>query len=280
MKIGLVLEGGGMRGLYTAGVLDYMMEKGFTADVICGTSAGVTFGINMPSGQKGRVLRYNTSLVGDKRYISLHSLLTTGDIVNTKFAYDTLPNILDPFDYDTFEHSKTEFYATLTNVNTGKTEYLPVKECHKDMDIIRASASLPFLSNMVEISGEKYLDGGITDNIPIEKCLETGCDKIIVILTHPEGYIKKERLSGLSRIVYSKYPRLIEAFERRNRCYNARLKQIAQMEARGEIMVMRPSRAMKVGRLEKNASRLVKLHNLGYCDMKDHWLALKDYLDR
>ena len=266
MKTGLVLEGGGMRGLYTAGVLDAFMDNGIKADVIFGTSAGVTFGINLPSGQRGRVLRYNTALVSDKRYISLRSLLTTGNIVNTEFAYDTLPNVLDPFDYDAYENSGVRFFATVTNVNTGKAEYMELDDGRNQMDIIRASASLPFLSRKVYINGEPYLDGGISDNIPLDKCLEMGCDKTIVVLTHPKGYIKKEDLYGLSKIFYPKDKNLQEAFRVRSEVYNRRLRQIDRMEEEGKIIVFRPSREVKVSRLEKDPAKLKALYDLGLSD--------------
>lgn len=266
MKLGLVLEGGGMRGLYTAGVLDVFMDKDLHADVICGTSAGVTFGINLPSLQRGRVLRYNINLGHDKRYISLRSFLLSGNMVNKEFAYDLLPNVLDPFDYDTYNKSGVEFYATVTNVNTGLPEYIQLTDCLGQMDVIRASASLPFLSRKVYLDGIPYLDGGISDNIPLDKCLETGCDKIVVILTHPKGYVKKESLYMLSRFLYPRDKALQEAFRVRNKNYNQRLSTIEQLEAQGKIIVLRPSREVQIGRLERNPERLTAMYDLGVSD--------------
>lgn len=266
MKLGLVLEGGGMRGLYTAGVLDVFMDRGLHADVICGTSAGVTFGINLPSLQRGRVLRYNINLGHDKRYISLRSFLLSGNMVNKEFAYDLLPNVLDPFDYDTYNKSGVEFYATVTNVNTGLPEYIQLTDCLRQMDVIRASASLPFLSRKVYLDGIPYLDGGISDNIPLDKCMETGCDKIVVILTHPKGYVKKESLYMLSRFLYPRDKALQEAFRVRNKNYNQRLRTIEQLEAQGKIIVLRPSREVQIGRLERNPERLTAMYDLGVSD--------------
>lgn len=266
MKLGLVLEGGGMRGLYTAGVLDVFMDKGLHADVICGTSAGVTFGINLPSLQRGRVLRYNINLGHDKRYISLRSFLLSGNMVNKEFAYDLLPNVLDPFDYDTYNKSGVEFYATVTNVNTGLPEYIQLTDCLGQMDVIRASASLPFLSRKVYLNGIPYLDGGISDNIPLDKCMETGCDKIVVILTHPKGYVKKESLYMLSRFLYPRDKALQEAFRVRSKNYNQRLRTIEQLEAQGKIIVLRPSREVQIGRLERNPERLTAMYDLGVSD--------------
>lgn len=253
--------------MYTAGVLDALMDKGIRADVICGTSAGVTFGINMPSGQRGRVLRYNTAYASDKRYISLRSLLLTGNVVNTEFAYDMLPNILDPFDYDAFMRSGTEFFATVTNVNTGLPEYIRITDCRKQMDAIRASASLPFLSRKVYLDGVPYLDGGISDNIPLGKCLEQGCDRIIVVLTHPKGYVKNERLYAIGKIFYWKDRQLQEALRVRNDRYNERIRQIEELEAEGRISVFRPSRETDVARLERNPEKLRALYELGFSDV-------------
>lgn len=280
MKIGLVLEGGGMRGLYTAGVIDCFIDNGIGADVICGTSAGVTFGINLPSRQKGRVLRYNTALAGDRRYISLRSLLTTGNIVNKDFAYDLLPNVLDPFDYDAFKASGTVFFATVTNTLTGEAEYLKIVDCLSDMDIIRASASLPFLSRKVVIDGVPYLDGGISDNIPLDKCLAEGCDKVIVVLTHPAGYVKTESLYMLSRLLYPRDKALQRAFATRNSRYNARLAHIEELERRGKVLVLRPSRDIAVGRLEKDPDKLRQLHALGLTDTLSRLPEIKSYLSR
>lgn len=230
MKIGLVLEGGGMRGLYTAGVLDVMMEQHFMPDVVCGTSAGVTFGVNLLSKQRGRVLRYNKRFVGDRRYISLHSWLTTGNMINKDFAYGLLPRELDPFDEETFEKSKAEFYATITNMRTGQAEYVRITDTWKHMDVIRASASLPIICQPVEWQGEKYLDGGLADNIPLDKCWELGCDKVIIVLTRPMDYVRNDHIAPLCRLAYPRYKALLRTIEQRNEQYNARIQQIRKLE--------------------------------------------------
>lgn len=265
-KLGLVLEGGAMRGLYTAGVLDVMMENGIRPDVICGTSAGVTFGVNLPSGQKGRVLRYNIANAGKKEFISLHSLLTTGNIINVPFAYDILPHVLDPFDNEAFKASGIEFYATLTNVLTGEAEYHRITDCDAQMDTIRASASMPFLSRMVMIDGILYLDGGITDNIPIDKCLDEGCEKIIVVLTKPEGFTRRGSMAPLGRIFYHKYKNLVRAFEQRNERYNNCLKKLKQLEAEGRVVIIRPSRKVNISRLESDPAIITEMYKLGIQD--------------
>lgn len=278
MKIGLVLEGGGMRGLYTAGVLDVMMDNHFMPDVVCGTSAGVTFGVNLLSQQRGRVLRYNCRYVGERRYISMHSWLTTGNMINKDFAYDLLPRELDPFDEETFEKSPAEFYATITNMRTGKAEYVRITDTWKQMDVIRASASLPIICQPVEWHGEKYLDGGLADNIPLDKCLELGCDKVIIVLTRPMDYVRKDNIAPMCRLAFPRYKELLRTIEQRNDHYNARIQQIRALEKEGKVFVIRPSKNITVARLEKDAEKLKALHALGMRDATAKWEALKEYL--
>lgn len=280
MKIGLVLEGGGMRGLYTAGVLDVMMEHQWMPDVVCGTSAGVTFGVNLLSQQKGRVLRYNCRYAGDRRYISLHSWLTTGNMINRDFAYDLLPHELAPFDEETFEQSKAAFYATITNMRTGQAEYVRITNTWQQMDVIRASASLPIICQPVEWQGEKYLDGGLVDNIPLDKCIELGCDKMIIVLTRPLEYVRNDHIAGVCRLFYPRYKALLRAIEQRNDKYNARLQQIRRLEQEGKVFVLRPSENISVGRLEKDVARLQALHQLGVADATRLWDDLAQYLSR
>ena len=278
MKVGLVLEGGGMRGLFTAGVLDVMMDHGFMPDVVCGTSAGVTFGVNLLSQQKGRVLRYNCKYVGRRDYISMYSWLTTGNMINKNFAYGLLPRELDPFDEERFESSKAEFYATITNMRTGQAEYVRITNTWDQMDVIRASASLPIISKPVEWNGEKYLDGGLVDNIPLDKCLELGCNKVIIVLTRPEGYVRNDNIAGACRLWYPKYKELIKAVEQRNDRYNQQIERIKAMEHEGKVFVIRPSENRPVGRLEKDTKKLKHLYNLGVDDAGALWEQIEHYL--
>lgn len=280
MKIGLVLEGGGMRGLYTAGVIDFMLDHGFEPDVVCGTSAGVTFGVNLLSKQRGRVLRYNKRFVGDRRYISLHSWLTTGNMINKDFAYGLLPRELDPFDEETFEKSKAEFYATITNMRTGQAEYVRITDTWKQMDVIRASASLPIICQPVEWQGEKYLDGGLADNIPLDKCLELGCDKVIIVLTRPIDYVRNDHIAPLCRLAFPRYKALLRTIEQRNDQYNARIQQIRKLEQEGKLFVIRPSEDRPVGRLEKDPEKLKALHALGVQDAQKQWRGLEEYIGK
>ena len=278
MKVGLVLEGGGMRGLYTAGVIDIMLDHDFEPDVVCGTSAGVTFGINLLSKQRGRVLRYNKRFVGDRRYISFHSWLTTGNMINKEFAYDLLPRELDPFDEEAFAASKTKFYATITNMHTGQAEYVHLKNAWAQMDVVRASASLPIISRPVEWQGQKYLDGGLADNIPLDQCLEQGCDKVIIVLTRPMGYVREEKLTTITRLCYPRYKNLHRTVASRNENYNRRLEQILQLEREGKVFVFRPSEEISISRLEKDPVRLERVYNLGINDATRHWQAMEEYL--
>ncbi len=278
MKIGLVLEGGGMRGLYTAGVLDVMMDNHFMPDIVCGTSAGVTFGVNLLSQQRGRVLRYNLRYIGDRRYISMHSLFTTGNMINRDFAYDLLPRELDPFDEETFEASPAQFYATITNMRTGKAEYVHVTDTWKQMDVIRASASLPIISRPVEWNGEKYLDGGLADNIPLNKCFELGCDKVIVVLTRPIDYVREDKIAPICRLFYSQYKEFMQTIEQRNDQYNQRIGEIRNLEREGKIFVIRPSKNVTIRRLESNPQKLQDMYDLGLGDAIGLWRSIEDYL--
>lgn len=189
-KVGMVLEGGSMRGMFTAGVLDVMMENNINVDGIVGVSAGALIGVNYFSNQKGRVLRYNKKYCKDKRYISLTSLLTTGNLVNKEFTYYKVTKELDPFDNETFMNSKKDFYLAATNVETGKPEYFKIENVYEQLEEFRATSAIPLASEMIEINGKKYFDGGISDSIPIEKCIELGYSKIIVILTQPKKIYK------------------------------------------------------------------------------------------
>ena len=258
MKTGLILEGGAMRGLFTAGVLDVLMENKIAFDGVIGVSAGAAFGCNFKSGQIGRAVRYNVRFCRDKRYCGLGSLLKTGDIFNTDFCYGEVPLKLDPFDFDAFEKDPTDFYVVCTDVETGQAL------CHRytgwddhGFDWIRASASMPLVSRMVEIEGRKLLDGGIADSIPAS-CFESmGYTRNVVILTQPEGYRKKKNPAlPLVRRKYRAYPKLVEAMERRHLVYNEELDYVAKAKAEGRMFVIQPEAALAVRRIEKNPEKL------------------------
>lgn len=279
-RIGLVLEGGGMRGLYTAGVIDVMLEHEFQPNIITATSAGTTFGVNLLSKQKGRVLRYNKRFIGNKNYISFRSWLKTGNVVNTEFAYHLLPYKLDRFDNETFKLQDTRFYATITNMRTGKAEYVHIKDCDEQIDVIRASAALPILSKPVKWNGEEYLDGGLADNIPLDKCIELGCDKVIVVLTQPADYVKRDRLKTICSLWYPRRKKLLRTIAKRNDNYRKRQKQIRKLEIERKLFVIRPSKTIPIHRLEKDPKRLQEMYDLGYRDAQKCWDKLCKYLEK
>ena len=278
MKVGLVLEGGAMRGMYTAGVLDTFLDNDIKVDGIIGTSAGVLFGVNYPSKQKGRVIRYNKKYCKDKRYMGLHSLITTGNVINKDFSFYEVPYKLDIFDDKTFNESGIDFYATVSNIETGEAEYFKLDKILEQMEILRATSAMPFVSEIVEIDGKKYLDGGVTDAIPLDKCKELGYDKIIVVLTRVKEYRKKKSSDFLAKLMYKKYPKLIDAMNRKYKVYNDTVERIIDSENKKEIFVIRPSRFVKVGRIEKNPERLQEMYELGIQDTINCIEELKKYL--
>ncbi len=281
MKTGLLLEGGAMRGLYTAGVLDTLMENSISIDGIIGVSAGALFGMNYKSKQPGRVLRYNKNYAADKDYMSFHSLLTTGNIVNEDFCFNKIVNELDPVDFDTYQRSKEDFYAVVTDIETGKAEYIEIDDLRNEeqMEYLHASGSMPFLSRPVCINGKRYLDGGIADSIPINKIMSMRYDKVIVILTRPENYKKKKTNTLLPKIYYRRYPRLISAINNRYRVYNRQLEQVNALARERKIFVIRPSRLVNIKRIERNTDKIQEMYDLGREDAAKNLAAMAEYLN-
>lgn len=281
MKTGLVLEGGGKRGIYAAGVLDVLLENNIWADGLIGTSAGAVNGCSYVSNQYERNLRYNIRFAKEKRYMSIYSLITTGNVVGTDFAYNILPNKLEVFDYDAFEKSPVAYYVTCSNVETGKAEYIQCKSLRgKNMDYLRASASLPYVSQIVEIDGKKYLDGGICDSIPLKAFQNMGYEKNLVVLTRPRGYIKKPENNLLANLYYRKYPAFVTALRNRYAVYNRTLKYIEQQENQGNILVLRPSESIRVGRMEQDPERLKQMYELGKNDAGQMLDAIASFLSK
>ena len=278
MKIGLVLEGGAMRGMFTAGVLDVFLDENIHIDGAVTVSAGALFGINYPAKQRGRVLRYNLNYLNDKRYMGLHSLLTTGNIVNRDFAFYELPFTLDPFDQATFVQSQIDFWVTLTNVETGEAEYVKITDAFAQMEVLRATSAMPLVSKIVEIDGKKYLDGGIADSIPLRKYIDLGYDKIIVVLTRPLDYRKKPSSTALFKWFYRKYPKLIERWQNRYAEYNQSVEQVIKLQEQQKIFVIRPSQTLAISRLEKDPNKVKAMYELGVHDAKQLISALKDFL--
>ena len=220
MRVGLVLEGGAMRGMFTAGVLDVFMENNIKVTDIVGVSAGTLFGINYVSKQPKRALRYNLRYINDNRYMSIKSLMRTGNLINKDFTYYKLPFQLDVFDNKTFKHSDINFFATVTNIETGEAEFIKIEDAFKQMETLRATSALPFISEIIEINGKKYLDGGIANSIPVDYFEKQNYDKIIVILTRPIDYRKKKSTGVQFKVAYGKYPMFFEMLENRYKDYN------------------------------------------------------------
>ncbi len=263
-KRGLVLEGGAMRGLFTAGVLDVLMEKGVAFDGVIGVSAGAAFGSNLVSGQIGRSLRYNLAYCRDKRYCSLRSLLRTGDLFGAEFCYRTLPLSLDLFDFDAYRESPTAFYAVATDVDTGEAVYLDCKgvDDPRVLDAIRASASMPLVSRPVSLDGRRLLDGGVSDSVPLEYFESIGYTKNLVVLTKPLGY-RRKRASRLACGLLRRYPGVARAMRERHIRYNETLQSIERREAAGEILVIRPDVPLPIGRTSHSKSDLQAVYDLG-----------------
>jgi predicted patatin/cPLA2 family phospholipase len=265
---GLVLEGGAFRGLYTAGVLDVFMENQITFDHTVGVSAGACFGCNIKSKQIGRVLRYNKRFCNDKRYASIKSFITTGNLYNADFAYNTVPTILDPFDSKTFKENPMKFTVVCTDVNTGNPIYHEIKDGNqKDIEWIRASSAVPIVSRIVEIDGYKMVDGGVADSIPVEWMLAQGSNKTVVVLTRDLDY-KKEPIKFMKviRKLLKNYPNLVHALETRHLRYNECIEKINELEREGQIFVIRPSQEVKTSSVEKNPEHLQEIYNLGKKD--------------
>ena len=279
MKKGLVLEGGAMRGIYTAGVLDSFLDHDVQVDGIVGVSAGACFGCNLFSRQRGRALRYNQRFMGDPRNVSLRSLITTGNIINEEFAYHVIPTQYDVFDEAAFEKHGGEYWVVVTNVETGEAEYMQMHHLLADIEMMRASASMPFCSRMVEIGGKKYLDGGIADSIPVRKALAMGFDRVIVVLTQPASYRKGPMNKALIRAFYRKTPNLCRTLMERHERYNAQTAEVRRLEEEGKIFVIRPKAPLNIRRLEKNPAELARVHGIGLSDAEERMEALKAYLE-
>ncbi len=266
MKTTLVLEGGAMRGMYTAGVLDTFMDYDLPVDAIIGVSAGALFGINYPSRQRGRVIRYSKRFNRNRRYMGLRPLLREGAIVSPSFAYGTVPCELDPFDDETYRQAAIPFTAVVTDIHTGEPVYMPIRSVYEDMDILRASGSMPFVSKPVPLGDSLYLDGAVTDSIPFARALADGADKLIVILTRDAAYRKGAMSPALVKLMYRKYPRLIPRLLTRHEMYNCQLEELAVLEREGRAFVIRPDAPIAIGRMEKNPDRLQAVYDSGIRD--------------
>ena len=281
MKKGLVLEGGGMRGLFTAGILDVFMENGVKFDGIVGVSAGATFGCNYKSHQAGRVLRYNMRFRKEPRYMGLRSLITTGDLVGAEFAYHILPTELDVFDVETYRNDPTEFHIVCTDVHTGDAIYHRINDfTHEEYEWIRASASMPIVSRPVSVGGYELLDGGISDSIPLRYFESEGFMRNIVILTQPKGFTKKRtKLIPVFKAVMRKYPAIIEAMDRRHIMYNRELEYIDQQQSEGKCLVICPDDTLPISRTSQNPRKMQTVYDMGRKAGEENLLRVRRFLE-
>ncbi|PRR73252.1 patatin-like phospholipase family protein [Clostridium thermopalmarium] len=279
-NIGLVLEGGGMRGTYTSGVLDFFIEKELYFPYVIGVSAGACNATSYISRQKERSKRINIKYIKNPKYLSFRNLIKEKSVFGIKFLYDEIPNRLDPFDYNTFNSSSQKFVIVTTDCITGKPVYFEKNDCKDILKVIRASSSLPLMAPMVEIDGGLYLDGGISDSIPIKKAIEDGYKNNIIILTRDKSYRKSPmKFQRLIKIKYKNYPRLIDTMLNRYKVYNETLDYIEWLEKEEKVFVIRPSKDLKVDRLEKNPKKLEALYKLGYEDVHNIYEKMKKWME-
>lgn len=281
IKAGLVVEGGGMRGVYSSGVLDFFIEKDLFFENNYGVSAGACHLCSYLAKQYKRAFRVNVDYLNDKRYCSVHSLLKTGNLFGAEMLYDIIPNELDLFDYDTYNKNESNFYVVITDINTGKPEYVKIGDLKKDIIYVRASSSLPLLAQNVKINDKEYLDGGISDSIPIKKSIADGNKKNVVILTRDSTYRKgKNSLMPIIKLKYKKYPNFVKSMADRYIVYNEILDFIKELENNGDVFIIRPKKPVNIGRTEKNREKLEALYNDGYNDAKDCYEELLKYLGK
>lgn len=279
-EAGLVLEGGGMKGLYTAGVLDFFLDKSIEFSSVYGVSAGACTMCSYLSKQRGRGFETMTDYLDQKRYMGIYSLLTTGDIFGAEMSYNLVPNYLNPFDYEEYKKYEGKAYAVVTNIETGKAEYIQIKDMKEGIQYVRASSSLPLVSRNVEIDGKLYLDGGIADSIPIKKSEADGNRKNIVVMTKAVGYKREpEKTVALLKAKYRKYPHVYELMENRHIDYNKTVAYIEEEEKSGKLLLLRPEKELEIGRLEKDKEKLRKLYDAGYEETAARYDEIMSYLN-
>lgn len=283
MKLGIVMEGGASRTIFSCGVTDCFLEEGLLPDYFVGVSAGIAYGTSYLSGQKGRNRTLTETYMADKRYMGAKYLFDRSQksFYNIPFVFGEIPNRLLPFDYEAFAAFPGEVEAVVTNIKTGRAEYLPVPRDDKDFRVIVASCSLPVLFQPVKIGRRAYLDGGVADSIPYRRAFEKGCDKIIVILTRERDYVKKQEASlRIASRLYRAYPKLIERLKNRPQTYNRCLRDLYRAEREGKVFVIAPKDTHGVGRTESSPQKLMTLYEEGYYQAKEDMHALRLYLQK
>lgn len=274
MKIGLVLEGGGMRGLYTAGVLDTMMAKNWKPDYVAGVSAGACHGASFVSGQRGRAYRTNIEYLEDKRYLSVSNYLKTGSLFGMKFIFETIPDYLDKYDYEAMLSSPMEYEIGVTDVETGKAVFYSKEALYHDCTLLAASSSIPVFSPIVQYHDQYYLDGGATAPIPVERALEKGCDFIVAVLTRNREYQKPpEGFRPVYRRVFRKYPAMVRALDTRHEVYARERELLFKLEKEGRALVIAPEAPVTLSRFEKDRKKLDALYKKGQQECGQLWDA-------
>jgi predicted patatin/cPLA2 family phospholipase len=280
--LGITFEGGASRTVYSCGVMDALLEEKIYADYAIGVSAGAAFGVSYASKQIGRNYTLATEIMNRKEYMGPLNLLDPKNkcYYGLKYAFDTVPNEILPFDYDAFERSNG-FTAVVTNLLTGEAEYLKVPPDDKQWNVLKATCALPLLFPVIEINGKKYMDGGIADSIPYKQAMKAGCDKNIVVLTRPLGYVKEtEKITALALAKYRRYPRFCRALQTRASRYNKCIAQLMELKQQGKVFVFTPKTSFNVGRVENDPQKLKRLYDHGYKHAKWAMNDLKKYLDR
>lgn len=280
MKTGIVFEGGAFRTIYSCGIMDALIEEEIYADYVVGVSAGAAYAASYVSKQKGRNLDIVLTYANDRRYMGFGNMLNPKNksYYGLQFAFDRIPNELKPIDYEEYAKYPGKFYAAVTNVRTGKAEYMDCSDISKHYEIFQATCALPILFPIINIDGEGYLDGGIADSIPVEEALRQGCDKVIVVLTRQPGYTK-----GYSKSIdiavkkYRKYPEFCEAMKTRHIRYNETLKQLEQLEKEGKVMVFRPKHTDGFSKMERNLSKIQALYDDGYQQGREKMEEIKKF---
>lgn len=281
MKTGLVLEGGALRAIFSSGVCDALLDGNIMTDYVVGVSAGIAYGVSYVSRQPRRNLEVVTRYAPDKRYMGMNNLVDKKNrsYFGLKFAYDTIPNELIPFDYDTFAAYPGQVEAVVTNLNTGKADYLPVPRDDKESRLLQATCAMPILFPIYQINGQPYLDGGAADSIPWQRALDQGCDRVVVVLTRPRSYQRKpDQMLRLIRKQYKQYPKFVRTMETRAKRYNQNREQLFAMEREGKVLVIAPESTLGVGRIERDTEKLRLLWAEGYQMTVDRMEEIRDYL--
>lgn len=281
MKLGITMEGGASRTVFSCGVTDAFLEEDIMPDYFIGVSAGIAYGVSYLSRQKGRNLTIIQKYMNDKRYMGMRHLFKGRNFYNIPFVFEEIPNKLEAFDYEAFQAFPGKVEACVTNLHSGKAQYLEVPRQDDKFEVLVASCALPILFQPVKVGRHYYLDGGISDSVPYKHAMGEGCDKNIVILTRERGYVKKqERAGGISMKLYKKYPNIVEDLRTRPERYNACMKELSEREEAGEVFVIAPETTYGIGRTESNPDKLTKLYEEGYRQAKSQMADLKRYLGR